>query len=55
MNFLMFIMASGIARGCVCPHDHDSSDGVAQDGGPNSNNSLTETCSLGHKLIIWTR
>ena len=28
-------------------HDDDGDDGVAQDGGHNSNDSLTETCSLG--------
>ena len=44
MNFLMVIMASGIARGRVT-HDHD--DGVAQDGGHTPSNRLTETCSLG--------
>ena len=48
MNFLMYIMASGIARGRVrTDHDGDDGDGVAQDGGHTPNNRLTETCSLG--------
>ena len=48
MNFLMVIMASGIARGRVRnTHDHDDGDGVAQDGGHLTNNTLTQTCSLG--------
>ena len=53
MNFLMVIMASGIARGRTHDHD-DSNDGVTQDGGHNSNNSLPETCSLGllHTSLI---
>ena len=44
MNFLMVIMASGIARGRVRHHDDD---GVAQDGGRTPSYRLTETCSLG--------
>jgi len=38
MDFLMVIVASGIARG---------QNGVAQDGGHTPANSLTETCTLG--------
>ena len=42
MNFLMVIMISGIAHGCVC-----TTVAVAQHGGHTPNTRLTETCSLG--------
>ena len=48
MNFLMFIMTSGIACWArTHDHDGDDDDGVAQDGGHTPSYSSTETCSLG--------
>ena len=51
MNFLMVIMASGIARGRVrtttTTTTTTESRRVAQDGGHTPSNRLTETCSLG--------
>ena len=61
MNFLMVIMASGIARRAR-KHDDDG-DGVAQHGGHTPSTRLTETYSLGlpfaslilhiHVMINW--
>ena len=50
MNFLMVIMARGIARGRVRTTTTTTTrvdDRVAQDGGHTLSNRLTETCSLG--------
>ena len=44
MDFLMVIMASGIAR--VRTTTTTTTPGVAQDGGHTPNNRLTQTCSL---------
>ena len=54
MDFLMIIMASGIARGARTHDDDgddDNDDGVAQDGCHTQNNRLTETCSLSSLIL----